>query len=142
MQSPLRDVSNQEQFLPILLDKFTTSRSALLPPRVNVNTASQAVLAALPGLADTDVQAILDHRPNPADPTAAADPIFQTPGWLITEANLPPDTVRTLDRYVTARSSVYRVQSIGFFDGGGPLPASKRSSTQTTAGPACSTTAI
>ena len=37
-----------------------------------------------------------------------------------TIANLPAKTLQTLERYVTARSSVYRVQSVGYFDGGGP----------------------
>ena len=71
-------------------------------------------------ISDTDVQAILDHRPNPAD-SDTPDPIFQTPAWLITEANLTPQKVQALDRYITARSQVYRVQSIGYLSGGGPV---------------------
>ncbi len=120
--SPLKDAGTLRQLLPILLDKVTTVRSANsseIPARVNVNTAPRAVLAALPGLADTDVQTIIDHRPSMTTPDAG-DPIFQTPAWLITEANFPPATLKTLERYVTASSVVYRIQSIGYFDGGGP----------------------
>ncbi|HLJ93245.1 MAG TPA: type II secretion system protein GspK, partial [Gemmataceae bacterium] len=117
--SPLNDPGSLRQYLPLLLDELTTSKGNELPARVNVNTAPQAVLAALPNLTDADVQAIVDHRPNPSD-TDAPDPIFLTPAWLITEANFSPQKVQALDRYITARSQVYRVQSLGYFDGGGP----------------------
>jgi type II secretory pathway component PulK len=117
--SPLANRGAQRMLLPELLDKVTTVRDTELPGRINVNTAPRAVLAALPGLRDADVQTILARRPlgGGADPS---DPIYQTPAWLLTEANLPPDTLRTLERYITARSQVYRVQVLGYFDGGGP----------------------
>ena len=117
--SPLRDPSKLREMLPKLLDKVTTQRNAEIAGRVNVNTAPRAVLAALPGLTDGDVQTILSLRPSPSA-TEPPDPIFQTPAWLITEANLSPDTLRTLERYITTRTQVYRVQVVGYFDGGGP----------------------
>jgi type II secretory pathway component PulK len=117
--SPLNDPASIRQYLPLLLDKVTTTNGPELPARVNVNTAPSAVLAALPGLSEADVQAILGQRPNPSA-SEAPDPIYQTPAWLITEANLSPNALQTLERYVTASSQVYRVQSLGYFDGGGP----------------------
>ena len=107
------------QLLPLLLDKCTTQKATELPARVNVNTAPQAVLAALPGLQDADVETILNTRPDPAS-TDAPDQSFQTVAWLMIEANLPAKTLQALERYITARTSVYRVQSVGYFDGGGP----------------------
>jgi hypothetical protein len=77
------------------------------------------VLSALPGFQDSDVQAILNARPDPSS-TQAPDAIFQTPAWLYTEANISPSTLQTADRYITANTQVYRVQAIGYFDGGGP----------------------
>jgi type II secretory pathway component PulK len=117
--SPLQDAGTLRQSLPILLDKTTRFNSAEIPARVNVNTAPSAVLTCLPGLSDTDVQNIVSHRPvlTSQDPP---DTIFQTPAWLITEASFSPQTLKTLEQYVTASSVVYRVQSIGYFDGGGP----------------------
>jgi hypothetical protein len=119
--SPLNDVSQQQQLLPSLLDSCTTVADPEIPARVNVNTAPSAVLSSLPGLSDDPglVQAILDHRPS-LDATDAPDPIYQTPAWLITQANLTPSTLQTLDKYISARTQVYRVQSVGYFDGGGP----------------------
>jgi type II secretory pathway component PulK len=116
---PLNDATQRATLLPLLLDKCTTQKATELPARVNVNTAPQAVLAALPGLQDTDVETILNTRPSPVS-SDAPDQAFQTVAWLMTEANLPAKTLQTLERYVTARTSVYRVQSVGYFDGGGP----------------------
>jgi type II secretory pathway component PulK len=117
--SPLADPTNQRQLLPLLLDATTTSKASDLPPRINVNTAPQTVLAALPNMTDSDVQAILGSRP-PLTSTDPPDQIFSTPAWLLTEANLQPTTLKAIERYATSRTQVYRVQSLGYFDGGGP----------------------
>src|SRR5262249_36586047 len=76
--SHLQDTSQQQQLLPSLLDVATTSLKAEVPARINVNTASQAVLSTLPGLNSADVQAILTNRPQ-LSTTTTADPIYQTP---------------------------------------------------------------
>jgi hypothetical protein len=105
--------------LPLLLDELTTVSSSEIPARVNVNTAPQAVLTALPGMDANTVQLILAHRQTP-ESGQAPDPMYQTPAWLITQANIPTNTLQTLEKYITARTQVYRVQSVGYFDGGGP----------------------
>jgi type II secretory pathway component PulK len=118
--SPLNDPGNQSQLLPLLLDSCTTVNAPEIPARINVNTAPQAVLSALPGLSDADVQNIITHRPDSLS-TDPPDTAYQTPAWLLTQANIPPAVLRTLDRYITTRSQVYRVQVIGYLDGGGPM---------------------
>jgi len=117
--SPLSDPANQRQYLPILLDMTTTKTDAEIPARINLLTAPEAVLTTLPNLQDTDAQTILSRRPAPGS-GEANDKLYQTSAWLVTEAGLKPTTVQALDRYVTGRSQVYRVQSIGYFDKGGP----------------------
>jgi type II secretory pathway component PulK len=119
--SPLqsKNATQIEQLLPTLIDKTTTQQLSELPARVNVNTAPRAVLMSLPGTTDTEVQSILDNQPGPnADPT---DTTYQTQAWLMTKANLSKARMTALERYVTARTQVYRVQSIGQLDGGGPV---------------------
>jgi len=118
--SPLNDPGNQNQLLPLLLDSCTTVSSKEIPARINVNTASQTVLAALPGLSSAEVQNIITHRPDSLS-TDAPDQTYQTPAWLLTQANIPPTVLRTLDRYITTRAQVYRVQVIGYLDAGGPM---------------------
>jgi type II secretory pathway component PulK len=117
--SPLNDSSQLQQLLPLLLDKTTTVNAAELPPRVNVNTASSTVLQALPGLSDTDVQAVMQNRPDPSSGDVS-DATFQTPAWLMLKANISANKMQTLDKYITASTQVYRVQALGYFKGGGP----------------------
>jgi type II secretory pathway component PulK len=121
--SPLNDLARQRELLPKLLDLVSAKADIDLVPRININTASEAVLASLKdavGLTDTDVSNILSKRPAPGD-TNTSDPIWKTPGWLLTEANVPIATVKKLDPYITGRSQVYRFQVIGYFDKGGPV---------------------
>jgi type II secretory pathway component PulK len=117
--SPLNDPGQLAQLLPIVLDKLTTIQGSEIQARINVNTAPQAVLAALPGLSPADVQSIISLRPSPST-AETTDSVYLTPAWLITQANLSPQTMRALERYITTRTQVYRVQSVGYFDGGGP----------------------
>jgi type II secretory pathway component PulK len=116
---PLNDEGTLRQLLPLLLDRATTRSDTEIPARININTAPLAVLAALPGLSETDVQSILEHRPDPLA-TQPPDAIFQTPAWLITEANFSPKAMMQLDKFITTRSQTYRVQAIGYFDRDGP----------------------
>jgi type II secretory pathway component PulK len=118
--SPLSDPTQQANLLPLLLDETTTSSNAALPGRININTASQIVLSALPGLADADVQTILSTRPQISDSTPP-DPSFQTTAWLMTKASLSASKCQALENYITARSQVYRVQSLGYAASGGPV---------------------
>ncbi len=140
MPSPLSDPAQQATLLPMLLDGCTTSQNPDLAPRINVNTASQTVLMTLVkqtaqttttttttaapttpgGLQITDVQAIVANQPQytAGDPV---DPIYSTPAWLITQAGLSPTTVASIESYITARSTVYLFQVLGYFEGGGPV---------------------
>jgi type II secretory pathway component PulK len=118
--SPLNDPSQLPQMLPALLDCCTTSNSPELNPRININTASQTVLNALvdaTGLQPSDIQSILSARPANG---ANSDSTFNTPAWLLTQANVPLATMRKLETIISARTQVYRVQSVGYTDGNGP----------------------
>lgn len=118
-ESPLRsdDPDTLREALPLLMDYCSTQRESRLLPRVNVNTAPEALLAALPGLESSDVQAIIQARPVGG---FSADPVYTTPAWLITEAGFPIEGVKLAEPFITARSSVYRVQAIGHTNQPGP----------------------
>jgi type II secretory pathway component PulK len=118
--NPLSDPGQAGTLLPQLFDKTTTKKNADLTPRINVNTASRVVLSMLPGLQDTDVQAILDNRP-PMVSNQAPDPMYLTPAWLLTSGVLPAKTLSGLESYITTRSQVYRFQVQGYFEGPGPV---------------------
>jgi type II secretory pathway component PulK len=119
--SPLQnDVGLQREVLPKLLDLTTTQSTSELPAKVNVNTAPREVLLALPGLTESEVDSILVRRPT-YTAGQAPDTSFDTIAWLLTDAQVPVATLQSLERYVTARTEVYRVQAVGYFDEGGPV---------------------
>jgi type II secretory pathway component PulK len=118
--SPLADSAKLAQLLPVLLDKCTTQKNTVIPARLNVNTAPEAALATLPGLTDTDIEAIQAVRPPPGA-AEWSDPTYQTPAWLLTQAKLSPTKLQALERYVTAQTEVYRMQVLGYFEQGGPI---------------------
>ena len=114
---PLNDPARLKELLPKLLESTTTRTDFEMAPRVNVNTAAPEVLAGIPGLTDADVQAIQSARPN-LSPT---DPATTTGAWLVTQANLTVDKFKGIEKYVTGRTQVYRVHSVGYFATGGPV---------------------
>ena len=117
---PVTDANSAKDLLPKVLDKTTTVADAELPGRINVNTASKAVLSTLPGLVQSDIDSIINKQPG-TDPSRAADVIYQTPAWLYIEANITPAKLQALERYITARTQVYRIQAIGYFEKSGPV---------------------
>ncbi len=121
IQSPLQDQGNLQQMLPIIFDELTTKKAAELPPRINLLTAPPTILQALPGLTDNDVQAIVSARPNLSSSTDQIDPSFLSPLWLITQANIDPSKLSSLEQFITTRTQVYRAQVVGYFDDGGPM---------------------
>ena len=128
---PWNDPDRLASELPRLLDATTGRRDYEMVPRINVLTAPREVLMALvaisearqsrrsrtPPLSEQDVDAIISTRSG----LSAADPDVQTGAWVVTQAGVDPDTFARLERYVTSRSMVYRVQSIGYFGLAGPV---------------------
>jgi type II secretory pathway component PulK len=117
--SPLNDAAQLADQMSILFSATTVFDGPEIPARVNVNTAPMAVLAALPKLSDTDVQNIMSARP-PLTSSDVSAPNFSSVAWLLTDAQLSVSKLQSLEKYITARTQVYRVQSIGYFDGKGP----------------------
>jgi hypothetical protein len=128
--SPMTDPGQQKTLLPQLLDKCTTSQSTDLPARINVATASAAVLSTLvpanggqqgQTLTSGDVQTIIANQPTYSSDGSFDPTTYQTPAWLITQAGLSPQTVQAIERYITSRSLVYSFQVLGYFESGGPV---------------------
>jgi type II secretory pathway component PulK len=119
VDSPLTGNDQIKALLPLMLDKMATSKDQDLPARVNVNTAPRAVLLALSDqIAEADLDKIISARPAPGSQNT--DPVFQSTAWLLTEAQLPIATLKSVERFLTARSQVYRMQVVGQTSQGGP----------------------
>jgi type II secretory pathway component PulK len=114
---PLNNSANLAQMLPLLMDKTTATTRVELSPRVNINTAPREVLMALPGMTDTMADAIIAGRPGPS----TTDQAYLTGTWAVVNNVMPIATYQQLEPYITGRTMVYRVQSIGYFGEGGPV---------------------
>ena len=121
--SPLADPTRFAQLFGELMDKTTTTKTVEMTPRVNVNTAPREVLLAVPGMTEEAADAIIQQR----DSLDPADPTTVTGAWIVTggSAGGPPAvdqaTFRRIKRYLTGRTTVYRIQSVGYFGQGGPV---------------------
>ncbi len=118
--SPMADPANAKEMLALLFDKVTTQANADLPARVNVNTAPREVMLSLPGMTPEGVEDIISKRPTISG-GAPLDLFYTTPAWLITDANITPQQMTAVERLITARTQVYRIQAIGYFEEGGPI---------------------
>ena len=61
------------------------------------------------------------HSAPNASSTDAPTDVYSTPTWLLTEAQLSLPTLQALDKLITTRTQVYRVQSVGYPEGKGPV---------------------
>jgi type II secretory pathway component PulK len=118
--SPLASKATQVDLLGKLLDKTTTMNGTELPAKININTAPKEVLLSLPGLQESDVDAIIAKRPQYTTGDAP-DTTYATIAWLLQDGSIPVSTLQGLERYASARTQVYRLQSIGYFDEAGPM---------------------
>lgn len=119
-RSPLANQSQQVELLGKLLDKTTTTSGMELPAKININTAPREVLLTLPGLDEADADEIIARRPQFAA-GEGPDATHATIAWLLQDGAIPVSVLQGIERYATARTQVYRVQSIGYFDEGGPV---------------------
>ncbi len=96
--------------LPVLLDVLTTDPLPIFAGRINVNTAGRAVLSALEGLSEEDVEAIVSGRARLSGDDKA------TPAWLLTQGVISERRFRELLPRLTTQSSTFSVDSLGFAD--------------------------
>lgn len=117
------DPGSMQEYLPQLMDVLTTVNGEFLPGRINVNQARREVLLGLPEMTEALADAIVAAQPVDSTGMPLTDVIAQrtTTGWLVAEGLVTLEQMQRLDRFLTARGDVYRVQSVGYFDAGGPV---------------------
>lgn len=119
----LRRLNLQPETWGEILDIFTTSDDEYLIGRVDLRTAPEAVLAALPGVSAEQAREVVAARDRLA-PEAMASAT-----WLVTEGVLTPDDFESVVDHVTTRCMQWRVRvegGLSFADGeesgiGGPV---------------------
>ena len=97
-----------DEEMDTLFDSCTTIDQKYLPGLINVNTASVEVLEVLPGLDETDAEAIVDAREG-----LMADQMT-TPAWLVQQGTLDTEKFQAIYPYITTRSWQYHFYVAGY----------------------------
>lgn len=116
--------SSMAQYLPDVLDKLTLVDDGFIQGRINVNVAPYEVLMGVPNMTQALAQSIVAAQSLGASSSASgsSQSSRSTTAWLIVEGLVTSaSTMAQLDPYLTSHGAVYRVQSVGYFDDGGPF---------------------
>ncbi len=104
-------------YLPVLMDQVTANPSPLIPGRININQAPRVLLEGIPGMDEEIVDTIMSERVlNPIE----AEPHRRHETWLLSEGHVTLEQMKALMPFVTGGGNVFRAQTIGYFDRGGP----------------------
>lgn len=115
------------QNLPLIMDKLTLTDDPFIAGRININTAPREVLmtlAGLQGMSETIVDSIYGAQGMRFSGSSGGDvaPDRLYAGWLFTDGLVSSiNILETLDPFITGRGDVFHVQSVGYFEGGGPM---------------------
>ncbi|HET6328934.1 MAG TPA: hypothetical protein VFG04_29895 [Planctomycetaceae bacterium] len=123
MTSPFLSAQTQiASYLPEMLDKLSLSDDLFVKGRINVNKAPIQILLGLPKMTEQmATQIVAAQTSGSTTLTTNTQSPRATNAWLVTEGVCSATTMQSLDPYLTSRGDIYRVQSVGFFDQGGPV---------------------
>jgi type II secretory pathway component PulK len=103
-------------------ERLTLTDDPYVDGRININLAPREVLLNIPNmtpeLADNIVGA-QDKSSGSSSSSQSNDRL--TTAWLVIQSLTDLNTLESLDPYITARGDVFHLQSVGYFDGGGPM---------------------
>jgi DNA uptake protein ComE-like DNA-binding protein len=97
-----------------ITDRIAVTDEAIIPGRININTAGREVLMTLPGVDATLAESILEKRASADYPegfTSVAE-IMYTPGITL-------ETFKEIAELITVRSNVFTIRSCGEADRSG-----------------------
>ncbi len=94
--------------LPAVLDLLSDTNAPTLFGRINVNTASAAVLQTVPGIDEALAEAIVSAR------AGLGEEQMQTSAWLFSERVVDAEVFRKIARHLTARGFQYSFRAIGY----------------------------
>lgn len=127
LTSPWKTTTDDlKENLPIITDKLTLTDAQYIDGRININTAPREILMALAGLQGMS-ESLVDTIYGAQTHQATGAGSFDVPseklitGWLVTDNVLGINTLENIDPLITGRGDVFHVQSVGYFEGGGPM---------------------
>jgi hypothetical protein len=118
LQSPFaNDPLLMGVFLPQLMENCTANQGTSIPGRICINQAPRELLLGIPGITEDIVNEIISRRTAEVE-DENLNRNFET--WLLAEAIVTLEEMRTLTPFITAGGDVFRAQVVGYFQGGGP----------------------
>ena len=118
MSSPWSGSSSEVKTrLTKLLAETTTIEQPIIEGRVDITTASAIVLGAIPGLTPEIGHRIVQAR---QDNLAGQDSV-ESIGWLVEKGIVDWVKLGEIEPYITTRSDVFSLQSVGFRDDRSPV---------------------
>lgn len=113
IESPWKSDS-LESFLPIALDELTVARQTVLKGRIDILRAPAPVMQSLPGITAELAanMAAAASQKSLGEPSAA---------WLLMDGILTLEQFRAIEPEITTTGRVFRCESVGFLDSGGPM---------------------
>jgi hypothetical protein len=103
-----------------VIDSFSLTDDPYVDGRININLAPREILTGIPNMTTTMVDAIVAAQDTSTSAQSSASTDRMTTAWLVINSITDVNTLKTLDPYITARGDVFHLQSVGYFDGGGP----------------------
>ena len=95
--------------LPLVLEYFTARSSDKPEPGlINLNTATAAVLATIPGIDESLAESIVSSR------ISLSPDRRRTTAWLVQEGTLTPEAFKSIAPHLTARSHQFRCRVAGY----------------------------
>lgn len=107
--------------LPELEEILTVTDDAWIEGRININQARNEVLQAIPFIPPDAPDSIIIARPDVS--IQGAESIMRnrrSAAWLVVDRIIDLPTLRQIGPWITTGGDVFRVQSIGHYDEGGP----------------------
>ncbi len=106
-----------------LVEVLAVRADPFVEGRININEAPREVLLGLPGMTTQLAEAIVGNQLLTDTGASLAGQVSDraTTAWLYFNGWTDLETLRKLDPYITARGDVFRVQAVGFYEGGGPF---------------------
>jgi len=118
MSSPWSGSSSEVKTrLTKLLAETTTIEQPIIEGRIDITTASAIVLGAIPGLTPEIGQRIVQARQD----SGAGQNAIESIGWLVEKGIVDWVKLGEIEPYITTRSDVFSLQSVGFRDDRSPV---------------------
>jgi hypothetical protein len=111
------DILAMPSYMATLMDNVTTVDAESIPGRININEAPYEILLGIPGMTEEIADQIINLR---IAPNEDEDGSHGHEAWLLTEAVVTLDEMKSLLPFVCAGGDVFRAQIVGYFQGGGP----------------------